>query len=265
MDRLGYRAELWNRPAQFHELEDEASDAGSIEVPWRDREGQAYSLRVPAWIAASRCRVCLGVAKTHGVFRVGLGLANLGSVLSLDSGGSWAAGLVESWRGSLMRGWLGMRTVGRGMRLTGPERRRLEAVERATDGLVALAAVLMPTVSLIDGFVAAQGDGPRHGRRASLRTIIAGTDAVAVDAVAAAVMGFEPLEIAYLRLAQARGLGTADLGAIAIVGDPISPPRRSAAIPRTGCSGFPARPQPAPRRHARISTPSGAASSRAES
>ena len=42
-----------------------------------------------------------------------------------------------------------------------------------------------------------------------------------------AVMGFEPMEIAYLRLAQATGLGTADLAAITIVGDPISRvPRR---------------------------------------
>ena len=85
---------------------------------------------------------------------------------------------------------------------------------------------LMPAVSLIDGFVAAEGEGPRHGRRAPLGTIIAGTDAVAVDAVAAAVMGFEPLEIAYLRLAQAMGLGTADPDAITIVGDPITPSRR---------------------------------------
>ena len=32
----------------------------------------------------------------------------------------WAAGLVESWRGSLVRAWLGMRSVAGGMRLTGP-------------------------------------------------------------------------------------------------------------------------------------------------
>ncbi len=144
---------------------------------------------------------------------------------SLLPGRGWATGLLESWRGSLLRAWLAMRTISGGMRLTGPERRRLEAVERATDGLITLAAFLMPTVSLIDGFVAAEGEGPRHGRRAPLGTIIAGTDAVAVDAVAAAVMGFEPLEIAYLRLAQAMGLGTADRSSITIVGDPLSSSR----------------------------------------
>ena len=99
-------------------------------------------------------------------------------------------------------------------------------MERATSCLVALAAFAMPKVSLIDGFNATEGEGPRHGRRVPLGTIIAGTDAVAVDAVAAAIMGFEPMEIAYLRLAQATGLGTADLPAITIVGDPISRPRR---------------------------------------
>ena len=252
VDRLGYRAELWNRPARFHEIEGDAGDEPWSTIPWVGMSGEARTLRVPAWVAASRCRVALGVAKTHDVFRVGLGLANLAGVLhhddrilpgrgrgvcgSLLPGRGWAAGLLESWRGSLLRAWLAMRTISGGMRLTGPERRRLEAVERATDGLITLAAFLMPTVSLIDGFVAAEGEGPRHGRRAPLGTIIAGTDAVAVDAVAAAAMGFEPLEIAYLRLAQAMGLGTADLE---LDHDrrrsPLVVPELPPPLARTGC------------------------------
>ena len=112
------------------------------------------------------------------------------------------------------------------MRLTGSERRRLEWVEQATSTLVALAAFMKPRVSLIDGFDAMQGEGPRHGRRLALGTVIAGTDPVAVDAVAASIMGFEPREIAYLRQAEIMGLGTADLSAITIVGDPVSASRR---------------------------------------
>jgi uncharacterized protein (DUF362 family) len=74
---------------------------------------------------------------------------------------------------------------------------------------------------VVDGFVAMHREGPRHGTPIGLGTIVAGTDAVAVDAVAAAVMGFNPLEIGYLRYAQEAGLGTADLAAIELVGDPI--------------------------------------------
>ena len=112
------------------------------------------------------------------------------------------------------------------MRLTGSERRRLEWVEQATSSLVALAALMKPRVSLIDGFTAMEGEGPRYGRRLALGTVIAGTDPVAVDAVAASIMGFEPREIAYLRQAEIKGLGTADLAAITIVGDPVSASRR---------------------------------------
>ena len=51
------------------------------------------------------------------------------------------------------------------------------------------------------------------------------SDPVAVDAVAASIMGFEPREIAYLRQAEIMGLGTADLAAITILGDPVSTSR----------------------------------------
>ena len=122
--------------------------------------------------------------------------------------------------------WLGLRKFSGGMRLTGAERRRLETVERSTSLLVALAAFMKPRVSLIDGFDAMEGDGPRHGRHHSLGTVIAGTDPVAVDAVAASIMGFDPREIAYLRQAEIHGLGTADLSAITVVGDTVAAPRR---------------------------------------
>jgi hypothetical protein len=59
-----------------------------------------------------------------------------------------------------------------------------------------------------------------------LGVVVAGTDAIAVDAVAAAVMGFEPRRIGFLALAHEAGLGVADLDAITILGDPIARVRR---------------------------------------
>jgi hypothetical protein len=52
--------------------------------------------------------------------------------------------------------------------------------------------------------------------------LIAGADSVAVDAVAAKLMGFEPMEIPYLRMATERGLGMADLKEIELAGDDVS-------------------------------------------
>ena len=53
------------------------------------------------------------------------------------------------------------------------------------------------------------------------RVAVSSADQVAIDAVAAKLMGFEPLSIRYLRLAQDQGLGTADPHEIELVGDSI--------------------------------------------
>jgi uncharacterized protein (DUF362 family) len=134
--------------------------------------------------------------------------------------------MIESWRGWLVRGWLSVRSLDGGMMLTRAERRRLERIEQSTDLLAALAASALPTISVVDGFLGMHGEGPRLGKRIRLGTVIAGTDPVAVDAVAAAIMGFDPLDVAYLRRAQSAGLGVADLAAITIVGEPWSQVRR---------------------------------------
>lgn len=52
--------------------------------------------------------------------------------------------------------------------------------------------------------------------------ILAAADQVAIDAVAAKLMGFEPLDIEYIRLAHEDGLGVGDPREIEVVGDDIS-------------------------------------------
>ena len=49
--------------------------------------------------------------------------------------------------------------------------------------------------------------------------ILASADQVAIDATAAKMMGFDPMEIKYIRLAHELGLGCGDLRDIEIVGD----------------------------------------------
>ena len=52
--------------------------------------------------------------------------------------------------------------------------------------------------------------------------ILAGADQVAIDAVAAKMMGFDPLSLKFIRLAHERGLGCGDVSRIEIVGEDIS-------------------------------------------
>ena len=52
--------------------------------------------------------------------------------------------------------------------------------------------------------------------------ILASSDQVAIDAVAAKLMGFDPLRIKYIRLAHEQGLGVGDPREIELVGDDLS-------------------------------------------
>jgi hypothetical protein len=51
--------------------------------------------------------------------------------------------------------------------------------------------------------------------------ILASGDSVAIDAVAAAMMGFDPLSIPYLRMCHERELGCADLAKIELRGEDV--------------------------------------------
>jgi uncharacterized protein (DUF362 family) len=73
--------------------------------------------------------------------------------------------------------------------------------------------------AVMDGTFAGDGPGPRCMVPHVKNVIIASGDQVAIDAVAAKLMGFDPLSIKYLRLAHDLGLGCADPRDIEIVGD----------------------------------------------
>jgi uncharacterized protein (DUF362 family) len=74
--------------------------------------------------------------------------------------------------------------------------------------------------AVMDGTTAGNGPGPRTMFPVVKDVMLASEDQVAIDAVAARMMGFDPLQIPYLRMAQEDGLGVADPKDIHIVGDP---------------------------------------------
>lgn len=74
--------------------------------------------------------------------------------------------------------------------------------------------------AVMDGTFAGDGPGPRCMIPHVKNVIIASNDQVAIDAVAAHLMGFDPLkDIKFIRLAHEAGLGCGDLKDIEIVGD----------------------------------------------
>ena len=76
--------------------------------------------------------------------------------------------------------------------------------------------------AVMDGTFAGDGPGPRAMRWHVKNRILASADQVAIDAVAAKMMGFDPMSLRFIRLAHERGLGCGDVSKIDVVGEDIS-------------------------------------------
>jgi uncharacterized protein (DUF362 family) len=76
--------------------------------------------------------------------------------------------------------------------------------------------------AMMDGTTAGNGAGPRLMIPEVKNILLASEDQVAIDAVAAKLMGFDPMTIRYIRLATEKGLGNGDVHQIELVGDDIS-------------------------------------------
>lgn len=89
--------------------------------------------------------------------------------------------------------------------------------------LLAIQKEIHPGIfAIMDGTTAGNGPGPRTIKPEVKNVILASADQVAIDAVSARMMGFNPFDIDYIRLAHERGLGVGDIDEIEIVGDDIS-------------------------------------------
>ena len=82
---------------------------------------------------------------------------------------------------------------------------------------------LHPSIfAVMDGTICGDGAGPRTMKPIIKNYILASNDSVAIDAIAAKMMGFEPMEIPYIKMCDERGLGAGNPSDIEIVGEDIS-------------------------------------------
>jgi uncharacterized protein (DUF362 family)/Pyruvate/2-oxoacid:ferredoxin oxidoreductase delta subunit len=87
--------------------------------------------------------------------------------------------------------------------------------------LLELYALLRPRFTIMDAVVGMEGNGPGSGDPRPIGAILAGRDAVAVDAVSAHVLGVKPDKLPLLQAARSHGIGEADLNNIMLLGDPL--------------------------------------------
>ena len=86
--------------------------------------------------------------------------------------------------------------------------------------LLAIQKEIHPGIfAVMDGTTAGNGPGPRTMVPVCKNVLLASSDCVAIDAVAAKMMGFEPMGHPFIRLAHERGLGVGRTEEIEIAGD----------------------------------------------
>jgi uncharacterized protein (DUF362 family) len=76
--------------------------------------------------------------------------------------------------------------------------------------------------AVMDGTTAGNGPGPRTMFPVVKDFLLASADQVAIDAVSAKMMGFDPMSIEYINVAHQEKLGIGDVRDIEIIGDDIS-------------------------------------------
>ncbi|MGE5243842.1 MAG: DUF362 domain-containing protein [Betaproteobacteria bacterium] len=86
--------------------------------------------------------------------------------------------------------------------------------------LLAIQKEIHPGIfAVMDATTAGNGPGPRTMHPVVKNVMLASADQVAIDAVSAKMMGFDPMSLQYIRLAHEDGLGVGDPREIEIVGD----------------------------------------------
>lgn len=89
--------------------------------------------------------------------------------------------------------------------------------------LLAIQKEIHPGIfTVMDGTICGNGPGPRTMIPVEKDYILASADSVAIDAVAAKMMGFDPMSVPYIRLADEDGLGVGRVNEIEILGEDIS-------------------------------------------
>jgi hypothetical protein len=84
--------------------------------------------------------------------------------------------------------------------------------------LLALTPLLHPHLSILDGWVAMEGDGPTRGDPVDWRIAVASTDFLASDALTSELMGFPISTVGYLHYCRLAGLGASKRDEMDILG-----------------------------------------------
>jgi uncharacterized protein (DUF362 family) len=186
--------------------------APGISATIYDQKAQPLRVRLARAIVESDCRISLAPPKTHDYVIVTLSLKNM---------------IMSSLARKYTKPSLILRALNRVRRALGLSAWCWDNDKWAVHqgfhmmnvNLAVLARHVWPHISVIDGFVGMEGDGPVNGTPVPWGIVLAGTDPLAVDALAAHLMGYSIGEVGCLSYCHEMGLGQADWQQINVRGN----------------------------------------------
>jgi uncharacterized protein (DUF362 family) len=172
------------------------SEGDWVPVDVYDSSLGKMTLRYSKQVADSDYRIVIGPAKTHNVVVATLSIKNLamGSLYCKPGPG---AGIPnpESDKHKMHQG---------------------HPVHNLN--LYLLTRYCKPDLSIIDGYLGMDGDGPIDGKPVEWQVAIASRDPVAADCLTAHMMGFPITEVGYLWYCAKKGIGVGDLEQMEVLG-----------------------------------------------
>lgn len=89
-----------------------------------------------------------------------------------------------------------------------------------------------PDLSIIDGVIGMEGDGPSAGTPIDVGCLFGGTNAHAIDTVGCEIMGISPLTVPTIKCASERGLFTGNINDVDIIGEKVENFKHNFKIPQ---------------------------------
>jgi len=203
------------------------NDGEWVKVGVYDAHLDPMKLRFSKTAADSDYRIVVGPPKTHDVVVVTLSIKNLvmGALYYRVKKGSGGA-----VRGVLKRAYYSLpSSVRQSARVSrardtaaaqvgGDKRKMHQGYPVHNLNLYLVAAAYLPHLSVIDGFVGMEGEGPEGGDPVDWGVAIASTDPLAADCLATRLMGFDVEDVGYLWYCWQKDLGAGSIDEMEILG-----------------------------------------------
>ena len=218
------------------------NDGEWVSLQVYDSALQPTNVRFSKRVAQSDFRIAIGPPKTHDVVILTASIKNMamGSLYYRVK-----AGTSGSLRNFLKRGYgiipsflrrsarvSQMRNIA-SIQIGGDKRKIHQGYAVHNLNLYLLAKAFPPHLSIIDGYLGMDGDGPEAGDQVQWGVAIASLDPVAADCLAAQLMGFDVSDIGYLWYCYRKGLGAGEIEQMEILGAEPNDCRRRFRPPPT--------------------------------